>query len=167
MYRTQGRPLEGGKGAWLWLNRQCRETTDRAGGQQALEVVLIGCNQSMLGFSSRQGADLLATSLLAVGMSGLGLAGSAGWLAQIAGCGRILAQSIVELQQLHPMQCRIGLVWQITSAREFSSQLGSNPGQQKASKTDVVGVKVEPKAMSYCRGGYGREFELLVAWSCI
>lgn len=40
-------------------------------------------------------------------------------------------------------------------------------GQQKVSKTDVVGVKVEPKAMSYCRGGYGREFELLVAWSRI
>lgn len=120
--RRAGR-LREEKGGWLWLNRQCRETTDRAGGQQALEVVLIGCNQSMLGFSSRQGADLLAARSSPWGCQGWALPASAGWLAQIAGCGRILAQSIVELQQLHPMQCRIGLVWQITSARVFLSDV--------------------------------------------
>ena len=58
-------------------------------------------------FSLMQGADLLAARTLPWDIR-FGLAGFAGWLAQIAGCGRILAQSVVELQ-LHPTQAGSGL----------------------------------------------------------
>lgn len=105
---SQGRPEE--KKGGLLNKRQCRETTGRAGGQQGRQAVLIGCNQLKPGFSSTQGADLLAPCSSPWGPRGCwaGLAGFDGWPAQIAGCGRILAQSIVELQ-IHPMQAGPGL----------------------------------------------------------
>lgn len=81
------------------------DRTGRTQDQQEAQVVLIGNNQSILGVGmlSMQGACCLPWDIRSEESPGW-----LGWLAKIAGCGRILAQSLEELQ-LHPMHARLGL----------------------------------------------------------
>lgn len=96
------------------------------GGQQAVQVVVIGCKQSTLGFPSMQGAErLLLAPFRGISVRDCWLCLLAGWLAGQDCRMREDSGSKYSRIAASPHASWIGLGWEITSAVVLSSFIQS------------------------------------------